>query len=52
MLVGFYEGKKLTFAGRVGTGFNEKLLSSLSAEMNKLRINTVTLVRPNSTTNF
>jgi hypothetical protein len=35
MLVGFYEGKKLTFAGRVGTGFNEKLLSSLSAEMNK-----------------
>jgi bifunctional non-homologous end joining protein LigD len=52
LLVGFYEGKKLKFAGRVGTGFNEKLLSSLSAEMNKLRINTVTLVRPNSTTNF
>jgi bifunctional non-homologous end joining protein LigD len=26
LLVGFYEGKKLKFAGRVGTGFSEKLL--------------------------
>jgi bifunctional non-homologous end joining protein LigD len=24
LLVGFYEGKKLKFAGRVGTGFSEK----------------------------
>jgi ATP-dependent DNA ligase len=28
-LVGFYEGKKLKFAGRVGTGFSDKLLRSL-----------------------
>jgi hypothetical protein len=25
--VGFYEGKKLKFAGRVGTGFSEKLIA-------------------------
>ena len=29
LLVGFYEGKSLKFAGRVGTGFSEKLLRSL-----------------------
>jgi len=29
LLVGFYEGKKLKFCGKVGTGFNTKLLSSL-----------------------
>jgi hypothetical protein len=29
LLVGFYKGKKLKFAGRVGTGFSEKLLSTL-----------------------
>src|SRR3984893_13196939 len=29
LLVGFYEGKKFKFAGRVGTGFSEKLLRSL-----------------------
>jgi bifunctional non-homologous end joining protein LigD len=29
LLVGFHEGKKLKFAGRVGTGFSDKLLRSL-----------------------
>jgi bifunctional non-homologous end joining protein LigD len=29
LLVGFYESKKLKFAGRVGTGFSDKLLSTL-----------------------
>jgi bifunctional non-homologous end joining protein LigD len=29
LFVGFYEGKKLRFAGRVGTGFSEKLLSTI-----------------------
>jgi bifunctional non-homologous end joining protein LigD len=38
LLVGFYEGKNLKFAGRVGTGFSEKLLSSLYSELNKIRI--------------
>jgi bifunctional non-homologous end joining protein LigD len=36
LLVGFYEAKKLKFAGRVGTGFSEKLLGTLS-ELNKIR---------------
>jgi bifunctional non-homologous end joining protein LigD len=38
LLVGFYEGKRLKFAGRVGTGFSEKLLSSLQSELEKIRI--------------
>jgi bifunctional non-homologous end joining protein LigD len=38
LLVGFYEGKKLKFAGRVGTGFSEKLLGTLYSELNKIRI--------------
>jgi len=29
LLVGYYEGKKLMFAGKVGTGFNGRLLASL-----------------------
>jgi bifunctional non-homologous end joining protein LigD len=38
LLVGFHEGKKLKFAGRVGTGFSEKLLSTLYSELNKIRV--------------
>ena len=38
LLVGFYEGKKLKFSGRVGTGFSEKLLRTLSAELNKILV--------------
>src|SRR5271154_4586123 len=38
LLVGFYEGKKLKFAGRVGTGFSEKLLDSLFSELSKIRV--------------
>jgi bifunctional non-homologous end joining protein LigD len=34
--VGFYETKKLKFAGRVGTGFSEELLSTLYSELDKL----------------
>jgi len=29
LLVGYYEGKRLLFAGKVGTGFNAKLLATL-----------------------
>ena len=38
LLVGFYEAKRLKFAGRVGTGFSEKLLSTLHSELEKLQI--------------
>jgi bifunctional non-homologous end joining protein LigD len=38
LLVGFYADKKLKFAGRVGTGFSEKLLSTVHSELNKIRI--------------
>ena len=38
LLVGVYEGRKLKFAGRVGTGFSERLLKLLSAELNKIAV--------------
>jgi bifunctional non-homologous end joining protein LigD len=38
LLVGFFDGKKLKFAGRVGTGFSEKLLSTLYSELNEIRV--------------
>ena len=38
LLVGFYEGKKLKFAGRVGTGFSDELLRSLFSELGKIRV--------------
>jgi len=33
LLVGYYEKKKLLFAGKVGTGFDTKLLASLHAQL-------------------
>jgi len=38
LLVGFYEGKQLKFCGRVGTGFNDKLLRSLFSELKDIRV--------------
>ena len=38
LLVGFYEGKRLKFSGRVGTGFSEKLLRSLHSDLSKLQV--------------
>jgi ATP-dependent DNA ligase len=39
LLVGVYENRKLKFAGRVGTGFSEKLLKALFFELNKIAVN-------------
>ncbi len=36
LVVGYYEGKKLKFAAKVGTGFNQKLLKSLHQKFQKL----------------
>ena len=38
LLVGVNENGKLKFAGRVGTGFGEKLLKALSLELNKIAV--------------
>jgi bifunctional non-homologous end joining protein LigD len=40
LLVGVYEVKKLKFAGRVGTGFSDKLLRNLFSELQKIQIDT------------
>lgn len=36
LLLGFFEGKKLKFCGKVGTGFNEKLLGNLHSQFKPL----------------
>jgi bifunctional non-homologous end joining protein LigD len=38
LLVGYYEGKSFKFAGRVGTGFSDKLLRSLFDNLQKIRV--------------
>src|ERR1700719_2206578 len=38
LLVGFFESRKLKFAGRVRTGFSDKLLSTLYSELSKIMI--------------
>jgi len=37
LLVGYHSPDGLAFAGRVGTGFSEKLLASIDAQLQKLR---------------
>ncbi len=44
LLVGVYEGKQLKFAGKVGTGFNTKLLRSLHAQFQKIAADTCPFV--------
>jgi DNA ligase D-like protein (predicted ligase) len=36
LLIGYYEREKLKYAGKVGTGYNDKLLESLSDKMKKI----------------
>jgi bifunctional non-homologous end joining protein LigD len=38
LLVGFFEGDEFVFAGKVGTGFNTKLLLDLRAQLDSLEI--------------
>ena len=38
LLVGYYEGEDLVFAGKVGTGFDTKLLLDLRARLDRLEI--------------
>jgi DNA ligase D-like protein (predicted ligase) len=38
LLIGYYDGDTLVYAGKVGTGFGEQMLRRLSAEMRRLEI--------------
>ncbi len=38
LLVGYFDGNDFVFAGKIGTGFNTKLLLDLRARLNKLEI--------------
>lgn len=40
LLVGFYEGDRLKFAGKLGTGFNGKTLKMLYSRLSKLAMDT------------
>jgi len=46
LLLGHYEGKRLRFAGRVGTGFDERMLASLHAKLTALRSDESRFVDP------
>ncbi|MDQ2832694.1 MAG: DNA ligase D, partial [Acidobacteriota bacterium] len=37
LLLGFYDGKKLVYAGRAGTGYTQKMRGMLRAQLEKLR---------------
>lgn len=38
LVVGYYQGKELHYAGKVGTGFDRALLASLHARLQRLRV--------------
>jgi bifunctional non-homologous end joining protein LigD len=38
LLVGYFDGPRFKYAGKVGTGYNDKLLKSLTERMQKLEI--------------
>lgn len=40
LLLGKYDGKKLVFAGQVGTGFNHKLLDEIGAQLREIETKT------------
>ena len=40
LLVGYYEGEDFVFAGKVGTGFDTKMLMQLREQLNRLEIET------------
>jgi bifunctional non-homologous end joining protein LigD len=46
LLVGYYEGDDLRFAGRVGTGFNDKALTSIGQQLADLRRDTSPFADP------
>jgi bifunctional non-homologous end joining protein LigD len=45
LLVGYYEGDDLVFAGRIGTGFDTKLLLDLRARLDAIEIATAPFTR-------
>ena len=46
LLVGVNENGKLKFAGRVGTGFSEKLLKALSLALNNIAVKSCQFFQP------
>jgi len=45
LLVGYYDGDELVFAGKIGTGFDTKLLLDLRARLDALEIETTPFTR-------
>ena len=45
LLVGYYEGHDFVFAGKVGTGFDEKSLRELRARLDQLRLDAAPFTR-------
>jgi len=45
LLVGYYEGDDLVFAGKIGTGFDTKLLNDLRAQLDEIEIEATPFTR-------
>jgi bifunctional non-homologous end joining protein LigD len=48
LLVGLYDGPKLRYVGKVGTGFTQETLKTLSAKLERLRTKTLPFDPPAS----
>jgi bifunctional non-homologous end joining protein LigD len=46
LLLGVYDGAELRYAGRVGTGFNEKLLKEMTKRLKSLEMDSPAFVNP------
>jgi bifunctional non-homologous end joining protein LigD len=49
LLLGLYEGKKLRFAGHVGTGFNDKTLTAIAKRLRELEVEKSPFEKPPDT---
>jgi len=44
LLIGFYEGERLVFCGKVGTGFSHKMALDLRARLDRIEMNTAPFI--------
>jgi bifunctional non-homologous end joining protein LigD len=46
LLIGYYEGERLVFCGKVGTGFSHKMALDLRARMDRIEMSTAPFIPP------
>jgi bifunctional non-homologous end joining protein LigD len=46
LLIGYYEGERLIFSGKVGTGFTHKMTLDLRAKLDRIEVNAAPFIPP------